>query len=138
MHTIDLGRGVIFTIDFENREVATRYPDGAVAYASRPDTDENRREAADQGYVGEGAVWRSLVEHEALHTLSARAVFGRESLVLRHEAGAEPARYALRLHEEAVTISLQRWVNTREADPVLASSRVLSRGSAYTVVQGAP
>ena len=119
MHTIDLGRGVTFTIDPERRIVATTYPDGVTAYATREDTPENRAEAADQGYHGPDAVWRSLCEHEALHTLTARRLFGCESLVLRHEAGAEPARYAPRLHEEAATISLQRMLQTGERDPVL-------------------
>ena len=97
----------------------TVYADGYRAHAERPDTPENRAEAADQGYRGDGAVRRSLVEHELLHSLVSRNLLGCESRVLRHEAGAEPCRYALRLYEEALTISAQRWMNTGCVDPVL-------------------
>lgn len=90
------------------------FPDGARAHATRDDTAENRMEAADQGHA---SVWESLCVHEALHTLIGRRLWGRESLVLRHESGAERHRYALRLHEEAAVISAQRLLNL--ADPVL-------------------
>lgn len=117
--TVDLGSGVMFEVWRDLREVRTLYPDDLAMGAQRPDTPENRAEAADQGYVGQDAVWRALVEHELLHTLVARRVFGRDSLVLRHECGGERARYALRLHEEALVLSFQRWANTFQRDPVL-------------------
>lgn len=122
MIRLNLGEGVVFEIDAEARQVRTIYPDGRSMAATREDTPENRAEAADQGYTGEDAVWRSLVAHELLHTLATRALLGRESLVLRHESGAERNRYALRLHEEAVVISLQRLLMTGEADPVLLAA----------------
>jgi hypothetical protein len=116
---LDLGRSVMFQIYGPAVGVCTCYPDGFRSHATRDDTDDNRREAADQGYAGPDAVWWSLVEHELLHTLAARVFFRRESLVLRHEAGAECNAYALRLHEEAVVISLQRWIRRGVVDPVL-------------------
>jgi hypothetical protein len=116
---LNLGQGVTFEIDAENRVVTTRYADGRFMAATREDNQQNRDEAADQGFVGSNAVWRALVAHELGHTIWARARHGRESLVLRHESGAERARYALRLHEEAETISLTRLLLTGEVDPVL-------------------
>ena len=123
---VDLGRGVTFEVDRENGVVTTVYKDGphpGTQYrcaATREDDAQNRAEAADQGYMAEAqGVWDSLVDHEILHTLVSRELFGRESYVLRHEAGAEPARYALRLHEEAAVISFQTWLNTTRRDPVL-------------------
>jgi hypothetical protein len=115
--TIDLGLGVTYSIDDAARMVTTRYPDGHETTGWREETPQNFAEAEDQGYAGPEAVWCSLVEHECLHTMVSRAVFGRESLVLR--LGREPARYALRLHEEALVISLQRLMNTGRADPII-------------------
>jgi hypothetical protein len=111
---LDLGRGVTFEVYSPEAGCCTVFPDGARAHATRDDTEENRREAADQGHA---SVWESLVHHEVLHTLIGRRLWGRESLVLRHESGAEQHRYALRLHEEAAVISAQRLLNT--IDPVL-------------------
>ena len=120
MHSIDLGSGVTFVIDPERRECETRYGDGFSMAATRPDTPENRAEAADQGYPAtEAGVWQSLQDHELLHTLLTRRILASESLVLRHESGAERARYALRLHEESLVLSAQRWINTGKLDPVL-------------------
>ena len=113
-----LGRDVFLEVHADRREVTTLYRDGVQA-AQRPDTPENRAQAAEQGYRGGEAVWRSLVHHEALHTLTARAIYGRESRVLRHECGVEPATYAERLHEESVVLALQRWMNTRDVLPAL-------------------
>lgn len=120
MTTLDLGRGVTFEVDRENGVVTTVYPSGHRCSATREDNAQNRAEASDQGYMAEAqGVWDSLVDHEILHTLISRELFNRESYVLRHEAGAEPARYALRLHEEAAVISYQTWLNTAQRDPVL-------------------
>jgi hypothetical protein len=129
VNRLPLGRGVVIEVCPAERRVRTVYPDGRAMAATREDTPANRAEALAQGYAGEGAVWRSLVEHEALHSLLARLAFGRESLVLRHECGAEPARYALRLHEEALTLSAQRWLNTGRADPVLWPHIAALRGA---------
>lgn len=118
-----MGRGVVFEVDDDIREVATVYADGHAMHALRSDTPDNRAEAAEQGYHGADAVWGSLAEHEALHTLLTRALDGRESRVLRHESGAERHRYALRLHEEARVISFQTWLNTGVVDPALEPHR---------------
>lgn len=127
--TIDLGLGVTYTIDDEARTVTTRYSDGHVAVGVRAETPQNFAEAEDQGYAGTDAVWCSLVEHECLHTMVSRAVFGRESLVLR--LGVQPSRYAQRLHEEALVISLQRLINTSWADPILGPHLPSLRGLGY-------
>jgi hypothetical protein len=92
-----------------------------VVLAQRDDTDAHRAEAADQGYRGADAVWRSLVEHELLHVIAPPLLFRRGSWVLQHEAGACRARYALRLHEEACLLSFQYWRNTGDCDPVLSA-----------------
>lgn len=118
MTNYDLGRGVTYHVDAAQKIVWTAFPGGRSMAATREDNAENRAEAADQGYCGTDAVWRSLVEHEALHTLISREVFGTESLVLRHEAGIDYARYAVRLHEEALVLSAQRWRNCGAHDPV--------------------
>jgi hypothetical protein len=126
--TIDLGNGVTFLADRKLGAVITRYPDGRESAATRELTPDNVAEVIDQGYAAgaegsveqaQSALWQSLVEHEILHTILARAVFCRESIVLRHESGAERQRYALRLHEEALVLSLQRYFNTSEPDPIL-------------------
>ncbi len=127
--TRDLGHGVDFEVHEPSGCVTTRYADGFSCTATREDTPDNRSEICDQGYADHGypidddsmqrALLRSLIEHELLHTTIARAVFGRESIVLRHESGAERQRYALRLHEEALVLSFQRWLNTEDLDPIL-------------------
>jgi hypothetical protein len=132
MHSIDLGSGV--TSEVHDGFARTVYPDGFHMDATRPDTSENRAEAADQSYpaTAEG-VWQSLLEHEAGHTLAGRILFGTESAVLRHESGADPHRYAKRLHEEAFVLSAQRLANTGQADPVLAMNAWAARNMMETV-----
>jgi hypothetical protein len=124
---INLGNGVTFDADRATGVVVTHYPDGRECAATRELTPDNVAEVIDQGYTvaedsteqAQRSLWQSLVEHELLHTIVARAVFARESIVLRHESGAERQRYALRLHEEALVLSLQRYFNTSEPDPIL-------------------
>ena len=118
--TLDFGEGVLFAIDEERREVETRFSDGYVMAAQRPIDVDNLNEAIGQGYSGPDPCFDSLVEHEAFHTLVARAATGcRDSLVLRHESGAQEVRYGLRLHEEALVLSVQYFVNTGVVDRVL-------------------
>lgn len=133
MHSIDLGSGVTFVIDPAQRRCETRYPDGFSMAATRDDTPDNRTEAADQGYPATAdGVWRSLLEHEIGHSLAGRILFGTESVVLRHESGAERHRYAKRLHEEAWVISAQRLANTGEMDAVLRSDAWAARKAILT------
>lgn len=116
--TIDLGDGVVFAMTEDMHHVETRIA-GRKTVGTRDDTEENSDEAADQGYSGPNSIWESLRDHELLHTLLSRRLFGHESYVVRHEAGLERARYALRLYEEAVVVSFQYWLNTGLLDQVL-------------------
>ena len=94
------------------RYVDTIWPDGKTCGATREDNADNRQEAADQGYTGPDAVWRSLVEHELAHNLVSDWILGQRSPTLRFEAGGEPAPYWLRLQEEAWALSFQLYANT--------------------------
>ena len=107
MITLDLGRGVTFRIFPESRYCETVYPDGYRMGATREPTSTNLREAHEQGYTGADACWHSLLEHEVTHTFAARLMFGRESLVLRYECGAEDVPYGLRLLEEGAVLTWQ-------------------------------
>jgi hypothetical protein len=119
MEIVDLGFGVTFRVFPETRYVETLFPDGFRAGATREPTAENLKEAEEQGYEGPDRCWRSLIEHELMHTLVARALFDRESIVLRYEAGAELAPYGRRLLEEGVVLSLQHFLNWHEMDEML-------------------
>ena len=101
------------------RYVDTIWPDGKTCGATRGDNAGNRQEAADQGYIGQDAVWRSLVEHELAHNLVSEWILGLPSPTLRHEAGAERAPYWLRLQEEAWALAFQIYANTGKAQPPL-------------------
>lgn len=90
------------------RIVCTTFPDGKACCGTRAETLENIREAEAQGYTGPLAVWRSLVEHELLHSLVAEIIFNRPSQVLRTEAGGEFAPLWSRFEEETIALALQR------------------------------
>jgi len=98
---------------FPNDNVCTFFPDGIFCYGSREVNDQNIREARSQGYKGNDslAVWRSLVEHELLHSLVAECIFDRPSLVLRTEGGGEFHPSWLRYEEEMLAISWQAFTN---------------------------
>lgn len=115
--TVDIGQGVHFTTCRQDWSVTTKYPDGASSYAERRPTVENMAEARDEGYAGD--VWTALVDHELLHTIVSRLLFGHESRVIRHNAGVQLARYGERLYEEAVVLAIQYWLNTRTHDQAL-------------------
>lgn len=102
-----------YEIDTDSRTVRTVFPDGISCYGTRDVTTENIREARSQGYKGTDAdvVWRSLVEHELLHSLVAECLFSRPSLVLRTEGGGEFHPSWLRYEEEMLVISWQAYVN---------------------------
>jgi hypothetical protein len=117
MKSVDLGHGVVLRIH-SSTYVETVYPDGLVAGAGREPTYDNLQEMADEGYTD---LHVCLVEHEILHTLLSRIVFGTESPVLREQAGAGRARYAIRLYEEALVISYQTWIKTGRRDPILTN-----------------
>ena len=96
-----------FQIFAPARMVVTEFPDGRSCIGTREDNYQNRREAESQGYTGEDAVWRSLVEHELLHSLVAEMIFGHPSLVLTTESGGEFTPSWLRYEEEMIVLSLQ-------------------------------
>ncbi len=86
----------------------------------RPETPDNVAEAADQGYLGPNACWRSLVEHELLHILVAEWMDWPYSLALAHESGFARVPYGERLYEEALVLAFQRYTNTGQIWPALA------------------
>lgn len=103
----------------ERKTVATVFPDGHACFGTREDNPQNRREAEAQGYSGPLAVWRSLVEHELLHSLVAEIIFDRPSVVMLTESGAGFTPTWLRYEEEMLALSLQRLFNTGEIpDPL--------------------
>lgn len=107
----------------DQQYIATKFPDGSECGALREDTDENRREAADQGYTGSDAVWRSLADHELGHSLVSLWLWDRASPTLQHEAGAQRVPYGMRLGEEAIVIAFQRWMNKGDVWPILTHYR---------------
>ena len=113
-----------FAVDPEARIVSTAFPDGKVAIGFRADSDENRREAEDEGYQGPNAIWEALLHHEAAHSLLSAWMWDLPSPTLRHEAGGERCIYGQRLFEEAVVIAFQRYVTTGEVWPALEPMRV--------------
>lgn len=123
MDRYELPLGVELLVDRSARKVITNLG-GYAAHATRDPTAENREQAAEQGYEGRD-VWRSLVDHEALHSLVAWRMWGTKSPVLLHEAGAGPVIYARRLYEEALVISAQRYVNLSIVDDVWANHEML-------------
>lgn len=115
-----LGDGVSFIVNETMREVVTRYEDTDTSVCGvRSDTEDNVREAAAEGYGGPDAVFHSLIDHEYLHTIVSRIVFGRESYVLRFFAGLENTRYSMRLYEESIVLALQYYLNTGAVEPAL-------------------
>lgn len=104
--------------------VETRFPDGVAVVAVRPDTDQNRQEAADQGYPASAAgVFESLWQHELLHSLVAEWLWNKPSPTLRHVGGGTPVPYGKQLYEEAVVIAFQRYLTTRDVWDVLEPFR---------------
>lgn len=124
---ISLGNGTRFEVDWLKRYVLTMWEDGRSCCATRDVNHDSIAEANDEGYFGAHAVWCSLVEHELCHTLVSRRVFNCESPTLRHEAGAQPALYVNRLHEEALVISFQTWRNTGRDPTCLLDARLLAQ-----------
>jgi hypothetical protein len=106
-------------IDPGTRMVSTRFRDGLECVATRTDSDENRREAEDEGYIGEDQVWRCLQDHELCHSLISEWLWQRPSPTLRHVAGGERCEYGKQLYEEALTIAFQRFLNTQQIWPAL-------------------
>jgi hypothetical protein len=113
------------TVDFTQRWVRTDFHDRLSCAGTRPDNADNRREAEDQGYDGADAVWYSLLDHEVLHTLISEWLFDAPSPALRTATAAldRPAPYYLRLEEESIVLSFQRWLNTGECPHALSHYR---------------
>ena len=81
---------------------------------------QNIREAREgQGYTGPDAVWRSLVDHELLHSLVAEVVFDRPSVVLRGEAG-DPSFIPAweKYEEEMLVLGMQIYLNSGECETI--------------------
>lgn len=104
----------IYAYDYR---VKTVFPNGYYCDGFRDKDDwRNVREAESQGYTGDKAVWRSLVEHELLHSLVSQYLFDRPSRVMLTESGAEFTPLWERYEEEALSLALQRYFNTRDID----------------------
>lgn len=97
----------------ESRSVRTVFPDGLSCGGMRDENDPvNIQEAEEEGYTGKDSVWRSLVEHELLHSIICEVLFNRPSNVLRSEAG-DVTFYSARqkYEEEVLVLSFQEWLN---------------------------
>lgn len=125
MDRYQLPRDVTFIVDRKARKVVTLFEDGEEAHGTREPTAENREQAREQGYLGPDAVWHSLVDHEALHSLVAWRMWGLQSPVLRYVANIAPTPYARRLYEEALVISVQRYLNLAIVDNAWALYELL-------------
>ena len=116
--------GVVLRVHPAAGLVETIFPDGKVCPATREPTPENCAQAAEQGYPADAdGCWRSLVEHEALHTICAADLWPDGlSAPLRQEVG-DARRYVDRLHEEAVVLGVQMWENGQPVHPALRPYR---------------
>jgi len=120
----------VFEVYAEERAVVTKFEGGCEAWADRDLRDaQNVREALSQGYAGEpeAVVWRSLVEHELLHSVVAETLWRTRSRVLSTEAGVGCVPSWLRYEEEAIVIAFQAYTNgiengTLRAGPLAALS----------------
>jgi len=80
---------------------------------TREPNEQNLREARDQGYAGDDPAWRSLIDHEVLHSLLGERLFDGCSPALLTAAGIDPPQpYFLRLYEESIALACQLWLNT--------------------------
>jgi hypothetical protein len=102
-----------YLVDTENRSVCTNIK-GYFCNAFREDDAQNRTEANSQGYFDEDPVWKSLVEHEYLHSLISELLYDRPSLVLETESGGKFHPSWLRYQEEALVIGVQYLLNHDE------------------------
>jgi len=93
--------------------VLTSYDDHHRCWGERENNGQNVREAISQGYKGEpdAIIWRSLVEHELLHSVVAEMLWGTRSRVLSTEAGLSFVPSWLRYEEEAIALAFQAWLN---------------------------
>jgi hypothetical protein len=99
------------------RYLETRYADGYSYGAMRDCNEETLRDAEDLGYPKTPlGVWRSLCEHELLHSILAHELYDSPSLVLRHMSGALYVANHNRQYEEAIVQGFQHWINTGRAD----------------------
>lgn len=101
-----------------NRSVRTTFSDGLYAGAIRDESDPvNIIQAQSEGYTGESIVWKSLVDHELLHSIVAEILFDRPSVVLRTEAGCA-SFWPLweRYEEEMLVLGMQIYLNSGESE----------------------
>lgn len=114
-------RYAVYEVWPDTRTVRTRFHDGRSACGTRDPADpQNLAEAESQGYHHAAEpVWRSLVEHELLHSVVPEALFDRWSTVLRTESGGDFYPSWQRYEEEALCLAYQTFFNTRVMPPVL-------------------
>lgn len=105
----------------EQKCVATVFNDTAhTCVGSRDDSQQNRDEASRQGYTAdEKGVWKSLVEHEILHSLVAEVMSNMESRVALAESGKQITPTWERYEEEAIVLSIQYLINTNQITSTL-------------------
>jgi hypothetical protein len=105
-------------INYDDRLVSTHFTNftKGVCVASREDNEQNRAEAAAEGYgtdAGDATdmVWRCLIEHELVHNFIPYVIWGTTSPALVTECGySQP--YHKRLYEESLVIAFQIYLNT--------------------------
>ncbi len=104
--------------------VVTRFhADGVESVGTREASESNLKDAADLGYGDD--VWRSLIDHEVLHSLYAEWTNGCESKVLRFCAGVADVPYYERIYEEAIVLALQCSLRTGKTLPALVREPAL-------------
>lgn len=103
----------------EKHLVSTIFPCGAIVSGIRENSQQSITEAESQGYKGERIVWRSLAEHELLHSLSSEILFDRPSKVLETEAGITFHPSWERYEEEAIVLAFQYHSNTKSYPTIL-------------------
>lgn len=103
----------------EQKLVSTVFPCGAIVSGTREENQQNIIEAESQGYKGENIVWRSLVDHELLHSLVAEILFDQPSKVLETEAGIRFHPSWERYEEEAIVLASQRHMNVNDYPRIL-------------------
>lgn len=117
-------RGCELRIWPEQEHVATVFRDGAVAPASRECELQNLSYARHLGYPD---CWRAVVTHEAAHTHISERLGHLFSPTLHAVANGYmegTAPYEMRLYEEALVLSIERFMNTGTVLPILRHPEV--------------
>jgi hypothetical protein len=112
----------------ESGYLVTVFADGAECPATRDHTMENADYARHLGYA---AVRDALREHELAHAATAEWLgfpYSPTLWAVAHDFGPGTAPYEQMLHEEALVLDFQRYMQTGEVGPALNPYRLLAPG----------